>query len=124
VGSSLSPIAAHRVTHTYAGLREQIYRDPSLWSTYAALQQQIYRHARFWGRDPISKGPRSSSSTRIKILAAIAALLGLVFWLSVGVSIDHPLRPSYPYYDTQKPVPPWSEPMPIEGNYDRSKQHY
>ena len=34
-----------------------------------------------------------------------------------------PARPSYPDYDTQKPVPPWSEPTPLKGNHDRGGEY-
>jgi hypothetical protein len=116
--SSANLIAASRETHTYTKLREQIYRDPSLWSTYAKLRKQIYRDPSLWSRDVISQRSRSSSLTNVK-LAAIIVMLGFVFWLWFGVPTFHATRVSYPYYDTRKPVPPWSEPMPLEGNYDR-----
>jgi hypothetical protein len=91
--------------------------------TYTELQQRIYRDPRLWRRDVISQRPRPSSLTHVKKLAAIIAVLGFVFWLSFGVSTYHAPRAGYPYYDTQKPVPPWSEPMPLEGNYDRGEEH-
>ena len=114
-----TPTAASREINSYTHLREQIYREPSLWSFYAELQRQIYRHPWLWKRDVISRRPRSSLLTHFKKLAAIIALLGFVFWAWSGVSTDRAARPSYPYYDTQKPVPPWSEPGPLEGNYNR-----
>jgi len=52
-------------------------------------------------------------------LAAIIATLGFLFGLWFGIPTRHAPRSSYPYYDTQKPVPPWSEPMPLEGNRDK-----
>jgi hypothetical protein len=119
MGRFPNPIAASREIHIYAELRAQIDRNPSVWSTYAELQQQIYRHPRLWRRDVISQRPRPSSLTHVRKLAAIIVVLGLVFWLWFGVSTYHAPRASYPYYDTQKPVPPWSEPMPLKGNYDR-----
>ena len=67
-----------------------------------------------WTRDVISQSPPF-----LFTLAAIMAALGILFGLWFGVSTYHALRPSYPYYDTQKPVPPWSEPTPLEGNHDR-----
>jgi hypothetical protein len=118
-----NPIAASQEIDTYTELREQINRDPSLWSTYAELQKQIYRHPRLWRRDVISQRRRPSSLAHVKKLAAIAVALGFVFSLSFGVSTYHAPGASYPYYDTQKPVPPWSEPMPLEGNYDRGEEH-
>jgi hypothetical protein len=121
MGRFPNPIAASQEIDTYTELREQIYRDPSLWSTYAELQQQIYRHPRLWRRDVISQRPHSSSLTHVKELAAIIVVLGCVFWF--GVSAYHAPRASYPYYDTHKPVPPWSEPMPLEGNYGRGERH-
>ena len=56
------------------------------------------------------------------LASAIIAALTFLFGLWFGVSTYHAPRPSYPYYDTQKPVPPWSEPTPLEGNRDRGEQ--
>jgi hypothetical protein len=123
MGSFPNPIAASQEIETYTELREQIYRDPSLWRTYAELQRQIYRDPRLWRRDVIAQRSRPSSLTHVKKLAAIVVMLGFVFWLWFGVSTYHAPRASYPYYDTRKPVPPWSEPMPLEGNYDRGEGH-
>jgi hypothetical protein len=48
------------------------------------------------------------------VVAIIAALSFLLVGLWFGVSTHHaPPQVSYPYYDTQKPVPPWSEPKAI-----------
>jgi hypothetical protein len=55
-------------------------------------------------------------------LAAITATLGFLFGLWFGIPTHDAPRPSYPYYDTQKPVPPWSEPMPLEGNHDKGAE--
>jgi len=118
-----NPIAAPREIHSHTELREQIYRDPLLRSTYAELQQQIYRCPWLWRRDAISQPPHPSSFIPIKKLSAVIVMLGFVFCLWFGVSTYRPPRASYPYYDTQKPVPPWSEPMPLEGNYSREKSH-
>ena len=71
-----------------------------------------------WTRDVISQR-RPFLLTHVKQLAAIIAALAFLFGLWIGVSTYHTPRPSYPYYDTQKPVPPWSEPMPLEGNRDK-----
>jgi hypothetical protein len=122
MGEFPNPIAASQEIDTYTELREQINRDPSLWSTYAELQKQIYRHPRLWRRDVISQRRRPSSLAHVKKLAAIVVVLGFVFSLSFGVSTYHAPRASYPYYDIQKPVPPWSEPMPLEGNYHRGEE--
>ena len=91
--------------------------------TYTELREQIYRHPRLWRRDVISQRRRSSSLAYVKKLAAIIVALAFVFWLWFGVSTYQTPRASYPYYDTQKPVPPWSEPMPLKGNYDRGEKH-
>jgi hypothetical protein len=91
--------------------------------TYTELREQIYRHPRWWRRDVISQRPRSSSLTHVKKLAAITVALGFVLCLWFGVLTYPAPRASYPYYDTQKPVPPWSEPMPLEGNCDRGEEH-
>jgi len=50
------------------------------------------------------------------------AVIGFLFWLWFGASNDHTPLPSYPYYDTQRPVPPWSEPAPLAGNYNRKAE--
>jgi hypothetical protein len=55
--------------------------------------------------------------THIKRVAAIIAGLSfLLVGLWFGISTRHTPQSSYPYYDTQKPVPQWSEPMPLKGN--------
>ena len=49
-----------------------------------------------------------------KRVASIIAMLGfLLIGLWFGISTRQTRQPIYPYYDTQKPVPPWSEPMPL-----------
>jgi hypothetical protein len=103
MGSLPDPIAASRETQAYAELREQIYRHPQLWR-----RNELSQHHR----------PRPSFLAHANKLAAIIAVAGLVFWLGFGAS-HHAPEKSYPYYDIQKPVPPWSEPMPLKGNYGR-----
>jgi len=76
-----------------------------------------------WRRDVISQTPPPSTLTHVKKLAALIVVLGFGFWLGFGASVYHAPRASYPYYDTQKPVPPWSEPMPLKGNFDRVEEH-
>ena len=90
--------------------------------TYTEFQQQIHHGLPLWARDVISQRP-PFLFTHVKRLAAIIAVLTLLFGLWFGVSMYHAPRPSYPYYDTQKPVPPWSEPAPLEGNRDRGGQY-
>jgi len=91
--------------------------------TYAEFQQQIHDHPSLWTRDVISQRP-PFLFTHAKQLAAIIAALGcLLVGLWFGVSTYHTPRPSYPYYDTQKPVPPWSEPTLLEGNRDRGGEY-
>src|SRR5438270_12854751 len=100
--SVTKPIAVPHQTPTYPALLKRFPRDPPRRT-----------------RDVISRRP-PFHFTRVKQLAVIsAALTFLFFGLSFGVSTYHTPRPSYPYYDTQKPVPPWSEPTPLEGNRDR-----
>ena len=55
-------------------------------------------------------------TTRVKEATVIITVLALLFGLWFGLLTHYPLRASYPYYDTQEPVPPWSEPVPLEGN--------
>jgi len=99
--SLTKPMAVPLHIHTYTELLQQIHHDPPLRT-----------------RDVISQ--RSPFPfTRVKQLAAIITALTVLFvGLWFGVSTYHPLRPSYPYYDTQRPAPPWSEPAPLEGNRD------
>ena len=59
-----------------------------------------------------------TSLTNPIALAAIIAVPAFLFGL-ISLSTYHTPRPNYPYYDTQKPVPLWSEPMPLEGNRDK-----
>jgi hypothetical protein len=61
----------------------------------------------------------SHSSPFLFTLVAIIATLGFLFGLWFGIPTHHALRPSYPYYDTHKLVPPWSEPAPLKGNHDK-----
>ena len=89
--------------------------------TYTELRQQIHYNPRLWTRDVISQR-RPLFFIRVQQLLAIAAL-GFLFWLWFGVSTYHAPQPSYPYYDTQKPVPPWSEPTPLEGNHNREGEY-
>jgi len=105
MGTFPNPIAASREIHTYTEGREQIYRHPGLWR-----------------REVISQRPRPSPLTQVTKLAAIIVVLGFVFWLWLGISTYHAPLARYPYYDTQKPVPPWSEPMPLKGNYGRGEE--
>ena len=112
-------VAGPRGVHTYTKLREQIYRDPSLWSTYAELQRQIYRRRWLWDQDVSSRRPCSSALTQLKKVGAIIALLGFSFWVWSAVATYRAPRATYPYYDTQKPVPAWTEPQPLVGNYNR-----
>ena len=95
------PIAVPHQIHTYTELLREIHHDPPLRT-----------------RDVISQRPPFLLS-HVKQLVAIIAALTLLFGLWFGVSTYHTPRPSYPYYDTQKPVPPWSEPTPLEANRDR-----
>ena len=103
--SLTKPIAVPHHIHTYTELLQQIHDDPPLRT-----------------RDVISQRP-PFPFIHVKQLAAVIAALGCLFGLWFGVSTYHTPRPSYPYYDTQKPVPPWSEPTPLEGNHDRQGEH-
>ena len=59
--------------------------------------------------------------THVKRVAAIIAALSCLFvGLWFVVSTHHAPRPSYPYYNSQKPVPPWIEPAPLKGNHDKA----
>ena len=68
----------------------------------------------------LARPPTPFLFSHVKRVAAIIAVLSFLFvGLWFGVSTHRAPRPSYPYYDTQKPVPPWSEPVPLKGNHDR-----
>jgi hypothetical protein len=86
--------------------------------TCTELRSQIHGDLPQWTRDVISQR-HPFLFTHVKQLAAIFALGCLFVGLWLGVSMHHTPRPSYPYYDTQKPAPPWSEPTPLDGNDDR-----
>ena len=90
----------------------------SLIDTYTELRQQVRDDLRLSRRNIISQRP-PRFFTHLKQLAAIIVGLGLLFWLWFGVSTYDAPRASYPYYDTQKAVPPWSEPTPLEGNRNK-----
>jgi len=83
-----------------------------------ATSPQTHSYTKLRRRDVISQRP-PFLFTHVKQLAAVMAALTLLFGLWFGVSMYQAPRPSYPYYDTQKPVPPWSEPTPLEGNRER-----
>ena len=78
---------------------------------YAEPRQQL------WTRDVIAQRP-AFSFTYLKQVTVIIAVLAFLFGFWFGVSTRHTLRASYPYYDTQKQVPPWSEPAPLESNHN------
>ena len=85
--------------------------------TYTALLQRIHHPPL---RTRIVTSHRHSFLPRlIKQLGAIIGVIALLFGVWFGLARYQTPRPSYPYYDTQKPVPPWSEPTPLEGNRDR-----
>jgi hypothetical protein len=99
------PVAVPHQIHIYTELLQQMRHDPPLRT-----------------RDVISQRPPFHSA-HVKQLAAIIAALTFLFGLWFGVSTYRTPRPSYPYYDTQKPAPPWSEPTPLEGNRDRGGEY-
>jgi hypothetical protein len=53
------------------------------------------------------------------VIIAFVLGLGFVFGMWFDTLTRSAPRQTYPYYDTQKPVPPWSEPTPLEGNRNR-----
>ena len=85
--------------------------------TYTEFGREIQHHQRFWTRNTISQRPRVLV-IRIQQLIAVGTL-GFLLWLWFDVSTYRAPRPTYPYYDTQKPVPPWREPARLQGNYSR-----
>jgi hypothetical protein len=89
--------------------------------TYTALLQQIH-HPPLRTRI-VTSHRHPFLPTLIKQLAAIVAAVIFLVGLWFGVAMYQTPRPSYPYYDTQKPLPPWSEPTPLEGNRDRGGEH-
>jgi hypothetical protein len=95
---------------------ESIAMSPQI-HTYTEFRQELQHDQPLRTRNVISQRPRVLV-IRIQQLVAVATL-GLLLWLWFGGSRHHAPQPSYPYYDTQKPVPPWSEPAPLQGNYSR-----
>jgi hypothetical protein len=86
--------------------------------TQSGLLEVLLKHQR---RKVImlARPPTPFLFTHIKRVAAIIVALGfLLVGLWFGVSTHRAPPPSYPYYDTQKPVPPWSEPVPLKGNHN------
>ena len=78
-------------------------------SSIAEIPRQIAQQE----RKTLRKPPQEHVAA---IITASIIGLGAVF----GMWFDVSTQPSvYPYYDMQKPVAPWSEPTPIEGNHDR-----
>jgi len=124
---SLRTERAHRGTLdkpspvTLESFTKPIAMSPQIHS-YTALQQQVHHYPPPWTRDVIPQRPRFLL-THVKQLAAIIAALTFLFGLWFGVSTYHAPRQTYPYYDTQKPVPPWSEPTLLEGNRDREGEY-
>jgi len=91
----------------------------NLTLTQSGLLEVLLKHQR---RKVIqlTRPPTPFLFTYVKRVAAIIAALSFLFVaLWFGVSTHRAPRPSYPYYNTQKPVPPWSEPVPLKGNHDR-----
>jgi len=89
--------------------------------TYTALLQQIH-HPPLRTRI-VTSHRHPFLPTFIKQLAAIVAVVIFLVGLWFGVAMHQTPRPSYPYYDTHKPLPPWSEPTTLEGNRDRGGEH-
>ena len=91
----------------------------NLTLTQSGLLEVLLKHQR---RKVIqlARPPTPFLFSHVKRVAAIIAVLAFLFVLLwFGVSTHRAPRPSYPYYDTQKPVPPWSDPAPLRGNHDR-----
>ena len=85
--------------------------------SHAEMWKQIQRDPHVWTRDVTSK---ASPSLFVRVQQVVSiGVIGFLFWLWFGASKDHTPRPSYPYYDTQEPVPSWSEPAPLAGNYNK-----
>jgi hypothetical protein len=93
-------------------------KDYVMTQSTATLTQQSYDCLPLW-RWSVTHQQSPFIFTHAKQLAAVMAALGILFGLWFGIATYHAPRPSYPYYDTQKPVPTWSEPAPLEGNRDR-----
>jgi hypothetical protein len=65
----------------------------------------------------LARSPAPFLFTHSKQVAAIISGLSfLLVGLWFGISTRHTPQSRYPYYDTERPVPPWSEPMPLKGN--------
>ena len=65
----------------------------------------------------LARSPARFLFTHSKQVAAIISGLSfLLVGLWFGISTRHTPQSRYPYYDTERPVPPWSEPMRLKGN--------
>ena len=72
----------------------------------------------------LSRPPAQFLFAYVRRVAVIVAALSFLFvgvWF--GVSTHRAPRPSYPYYDTHKTVPSWSEPVPLRGNHARGGEY-
>jgi hypothetical protein len=67
-------------------------------------------------RTQVSQSPWFLLEHLEAIIIASVIALGVLFALWFDASRPAARPSAYPYYDTQKPVPPWSEPTPLEGN--------
>ena len=99
------PIATSHRIHNYTELRQQIYHEPPPWRRAVIAQ-----------RPP-------SFFTRVKQLAPIILVLGILIWIWFGVLAYHAPRSSDPYYDKQNPVPQSSELTPLKGNHERRGEY-
>ena len=102
--SATKPVCVPHQIPTYTALLQQIHHPP--------LQTRI-----------VTSHRHPFLPTFIKQLAAIVAVVIFLVGLWFGVAMYQTPLPSYPYYDTHKPLPPWSEPTPLEGNRDRGGEH-
>jgi hypothetical protein len=71
----------------------------------------------------LSRPPTLFLFTHVKQTTVIIAVLAFLFGFWFGVSMHHTPRLSYPYYDTQKPLKPWREPAPLEGNHNTGEDY-
>ena len=90
--------------------------SPKLIAMFPRIHCYTEPRQQLWTRDVIAR--RSPFFfTHVKEAIAIIGVLAFLFGFWFGVSTHHAPRTSYPYYDTQKPVPPWSEPPPLGGKH-------
>jgi hypothetical protein len=67
-------------------------------------------------RTEVSQSPSFVFERMAALIVTSVIASGVLLALWFDTSRPTAMPSTYPYYDTQKPVPPWSEPTPLAGN--------